>query len=127
MKKENVIELNLGKYEGIKLKSNRFIAMNVIKRFPQLATIKQESDIDTGVMYDMAIYSLYEMAKSLDNTFTHEKAIEIFEYASDVHTIVDGEEQPCDILLMTKILNFLQEVFTKETGKEVQVVDFKME
>lgn len=127
MKKENIVELNIGVYESIKLKVNRIIAMDIASKFPELSKMKSEKDIEIETLYSMSIYALYKMAKSLDKEFTYEKAEEIFEYASNVITVIDGEKQPCNLVLMTKVLNFLQEVFTNVEGEEVQVVDFKME
>jgi hypothetical protein len=127
MKKENIVELNIGVYESIKLKVNRIIAMDIASKFPELSKMKSEKDIEIETLYSMSIYALYKMAKSLDKEFTYEKAEEIFEYASNVITVIDGEKQPCNLVLMTRVLNFLQEVFTNVEGEEVQVVDFKME
>lgn len=127
MKKENIVELNIGIYESIKLKVNRIIAMDIASKFPELSKMKSEKDIEIETLYSMSIYALYKMAKSLDKEFTYEKAEEIFEYASNVITVIDGEKQPCNLVLMTRVLNFLQEVFTNVEGEEVQVVDFKME
>ena len=127
MKKENIVELNIGIYESIKLKVNRIIAMDIASKFPELSKMKSEKDIEIETLYSMSIYALYKMAKSLDKEFTYEKAEEIFEYASNVITVIDGEKQPCNLVLMTRVLNFLQEVFTNVDGEEVQVVDFKME
>lgn len=127
MKKENIIELNIGVYKSIKLQSNRMIAMTVANRYPELASIKNEKDVDFEKMYAMSIYCLYKMANSLDEEFTYEKAKEIFEYASHVKTIVNGEKQYCDIVLMGKVLSFLQEVFTKEKGEDVETIEFSME
>lgn len=134
MKKENIIELNIGVYESIKLKINRLIAMDILTKFPQLSKIDKESnnkDIEKNIgiseLYQISIYGLYKMANALDNEFTYEKAEEIFEYASNVLTIVNGVKQPCDMVLLSKIMDEIQEVFMKEKGKEVQVVDFKME
>lgn len=127
MKKENIVELNIGIYESIKLKVNRIIAMDIASKFPELSKMKSEKDIEIETLYSMSIYALYKMAKSLDKEFTYEKAEAIFEYASNVITIIDGEKQPCNLVLMTRVLNFLQEVFTNVEGEEVQVVDFKME
>ena len=133
MKKENIVELNIGVYESIKLKINRIIAMDILTKFPQLSKVDVEGSknieesIGIGTLYEIAIYGLYKMANALNKEFTYEKAEEIFEYASNVLTIVDGEKQPCDMILVSKIMNEIQEVFTKEKGKEVQVVEFKME
>lgn len=136
MKKENIVELNIGVYESIKLKVNRIIAMDIVKKFPQLSQIgdnENESDeslldkIDFISLYNMSIYGLYKMANALDNTFTLEKAEEIFDYASNVQTIIDGKKQACDMVLVGKIMNELLSVFMKEKGKEVPIVDFKME
>lgn len=127
MKKENIVELNIGVYESIKLKVNRIIAMDIASKFPELSKMKSEKDIEIETLYSMSIYALYKMAKSLDKEFTYEKAEGIFEYASNVITVIDGEKQPCNLVLMTRVLNFLQEVFTNVEGEEVQVVDFKME
>ena len=127
MKKENIVELKIGVYESIKLKVNRIIAMDIASKFPELSKMKSEKDIEIETLYSMSIYALYKMAKSLDKEFTYEKAEEIFEYASNVITVIDGEKQPCNLVLMTRVLNFLQEVFTNVEGEEVQVVDFKME
>lgn len=127
MKKENIVELNIGIYESIKLKVNRIIAMDIAAKFPELSKMKSEKDVEIETLYSMSIYALYKMAKSLDKEFTYEKAEEIFEYASNVITVIEGEKQPCNLVLMTRVLNFLQEVFTNVEGEEVQVVDFKME
>ena len=127
MKKENIVELNIGVYESIKLKVNRIIAMDIASKFPELSKMKSEKDIEIETLYSMSIYALYKMAKSLDKEFTYEKAEEIFEYSSNVITVIDGEKQPCNLVLMTRVLNFLQEVFMNVEGEEVQVVDFKME
>lgn len=126
MKKDNIIELNIGVYTSVKLKVNRIIAMTIASKFPQLGNIKNENDIDFDAMYEMSIFALYKMANALDKEFTYEKAEEIFDYAENVVAIVDGEKQPCNFVLMTNILNAIKEVFTKEQGKEVQVVEFKM-
>ena len=126
MKKDNIIELNIGVYTSVKLKVNRIIAMTIASKFPQLGNIKNENDIDFDAMYEMSIYALYKMANALDKEFTYEKAEEIFEYAEHVIAIIDGEKQPCNLVLMTKVLDAIKEVFMKEQGKEVQVVEFSM-
>lgn len=126
MKKENIVELNIGIYESIKLKINRKIALEIFNHFPEFEKIDR-NDLDYDDLYDVSVYGLYKMANCLDKDFTEEKAREIFEYASNVATIVDGEKQLCDMLLIQKVMETINEVFTSKKREEVQVVNFKME